>query len=125
VLEEGDLPGLAVVLELDGLLSPGDLPPPPASGDRGDDRQHRRDRRGVRRQVTPWSRQCRNACAYAPPRSKPSMIFAPGPTAFFSSASALGNVTVSPDGSPVTKHTARPSYAVTCVSARPFPARPR
>ena len=26
VLEEGDLPGLAVILDLDGLLSPGDLP---------------------------------------------------------------------------------------------------
>ena len=53
------------------------------------------------------------------------MIFAPGPAAFSSSASALGKVTVSPDGSPVTKHTARPSCAVTCVSARPFSARPR
>ena len=63
--------------------------------------------------------------AYAPPRSKPSMIFAPGPAAFFSSASAFGNVAVRPDGSPVTKHTARPSWAVTWVSARPFSARPR
>ena len=53
------------------------------------------------------------------------MIFAPGPAAFFSSASAFGKVTDSPDGSPVTKHTARPSCAVTCVSARPFSARPR
>ena len=53
------------------------------------------------------------------------MIFAPGPAAFFSSASALGSVAVSPDGSPVTKHTARPSCAVTWVSARPLSARPR
>ena len=29
--------------------------------------------------------------------------------AFLSSASAFGSVTLSPDGSPVTKHTARPS----------------
>ena len=53
------------------------------------------------------------------------MIAAPGPAAFFSSASAFGSVTLSPDGSPVTKHTARPSCAVTWVSARPFSARPR
>ena len=53
------------------------------------------------------------------------MIAVPAGTAFFSSASALGSVTESPDGSPVTKHTARPSCAVTCVSARPFSARPR
>lgn len=48
------------------------------------------------------------------------MIFAPGPAAFFSSFSAFGRVTLSPDGSPVTKATARPSWAVTWVSARPF-----
>ena len=53
------------------------------------------------------------------------MILAPGPAAFFSSASAFGKVTVSPGGSPVTKHTARPSWAVTWVSAWPFSARPR
>ena len=53
------------------------------------------------------------------------MMSAPGPAAFLSSASALGKVAVSPDGSPDTKHTARPSCAVTWVSARPFPARPR
>ena len=53
------------------------------------------------------------------------MIFAPGPAAFFSSASAFGSVTLSPDGSPVTKHTARPSWAVTWVSARPRSALPR
>ena len=53
------------------------------------------------------------------------MIRAPGGAAFFSSASALGSVTDRPDGSPVTKHTARPSCAVTCVSARPFSALPR
>ncbi len=53
------------------------------------------------------------------------MIAAPGGAAFFSSASALGNVTASPDGSPVTKHTARPSCAVTWVSARPRSALPR
>jgi hypothetical protein len=53
------------------------------------------------------------------------MIFAPGPAAFLSSASAFGNVAVSPDGSPDTKHTARPSCAVTCVSALPRPARLR
>ena len=53
------------------------------------------------------------------------MIFAPGPAALFSSASALGSVTLSPEGSPVTKHTARPSWAVTWVSARPRSARPR
>ncbi len=45
-------------------------------------------------------------------------------TAFFSSASAFGSVTDSPDGSPDMKHTARPSCAVTCVSARPFATRP-
>ena len=53
------------------------------------------------------------------------MMAAPGPAAFLSSASASGSVTVSPDGSPDTKHTARPSWAVTCVSARPRSARPR
>ena len=53
------------------------------------------------------------------------MIAAPGGAAFFSSASAFGNVTARPDGSPVTKHTTRPSWAVTWVSARPFSALPR
>jgi hypothetical protein len=53
------------------------------------------------------------------------MIAEPGPAAFLSSASARGKVWLSPDGSPVTKHTARPSCAVTCVSARPRSARPR
>ena len=53
------------------------------------------------------------------------MIVAPGPAVFFSSASARGKVWLSPDGSPVTKHTARPSCAVTWVSARPLSARPR
>ena len=53
------------------------------------------------------------------------MIVAPRPAAFFSSDSAFGKVTVSPDGSPDTKHTARPSWAVTWVSARPLSARPR
>ena len=53
------------------------------------------------------------------------MILVARGTAFFSSASAFGNVTDSPDGSPDTKHTARPSWAVTCVSARPLSARPR
>ena len=53
------------------------------------------------------------------------MIGVPGGTALASSASALGSVTDSPEGSPVTKHTARPSAVVTCVSARPLSARPR
>ena len=53
------------------------------------------------------------------------MISVPSGTVFFSSASAFGSVTDSPDGSPVTKHTARPSCVVTCVSARPLSARPR
>ncbi len=53
------------------------------------------------------------------------MMGVPGGTALASSASALGSVTDSPDGSPVTKHTARPSCVVTCVSARPLSARPR
>jgi len=39
VLEQGDLAGLAVVLELDGLLGPGDLPGPAAGGDDGQDGQ--------------------------------------------------------------------------------------
>ena len=43
VLEQGDLPGLPVVLDLHGLLGPGDLPGPAAVGDGGDDRQHDRD----------------------------------------------------------------------------------
>ena len=43
VLEQGELPGFAVVLELDGFLCPGDLPPPPADGDGSDDREHGRD----------------------------------------------------------------------------------
>ena len=42
-LEQRELPGVAVVLDLHGLLSPGDLPPPPAGRDRGDDREHGRD----------------------------------------------------------------------------------
>ena len=53
------------------------------------------------------------------------MIFAPSVRVFFSSASAFGSVAVRPDGSPVTKHTARPSCAVMWVSARPLSARPR
>ncbi len=53
------------------------------------------------------------------------MIFVPAGTVFFSWARALGKVAASPDGSPVTKHSARPSCAVTCVSARPRSARPR
>ena len=53
------------------------------------------------------------------------MIRVPGGTVFLSSARAFGSVAVSPDGCPVTKHTARPSCAVTCVSARPLSARPR
>ena len=44
VLEQRDLPGLPVVLDLDGLLSPGDLAGTAAAGDGGDDRQARRDR---------------------------------------------------------------------------------
>ena len=43
VLEQRDLPGLPVVLDLHGLLGPGDLPGPAAVCDRGDDRQHDRD----------------------------------------------------------------------------------
>ena len=42
-LEQGELPGVAVVLDLHGLLSPGDFPAPPAGRDRGDDREHGRD----------------------------------------------------------------------------------
>jgi hypothetical protein len=42
---------------------------------------------------------------------EPSMFFAPGPAAFFSSASALGKVAASPDATPVTKHTARARHA--------------
>ena len=43
VLEQGELPGFAVLLELHLLLSPGDLAGLAADGDRGQDRQHRRD----------------------------------------------------------------------------------
>ena len=43
VLEQRELPGLAVVLELDFLLGPGDLARAAAGGDRGDDREHGRD----------------------------------------------------------------------------------
>ena len=43
------------------------------------------------------------------------MICWPGGAALFSSAKASGSVVASPDGSPVTKHTARPSCAVTWV----------
>ena len=43
VLEQGDLPGLAVVLELHRLLGPGDLPGPAGVGDGGDDGQRRGD----------------------------------------------------------------------------------
>src|SRR6266496_1638312 len=43
VLEQGELPGFAVVLELRFLLGPGDGPGFAAGGDRGDDREHGRD----------------------------------------------------------------------------------
>ena len=49
VLEQRDLPGLAVVLDLHGLLGPGDLAGLAAAGDGGDDRQARRDRQRPRR----------------------------------------------------------------------------
>ena len=39
VLEQGDLAGFAVVLDLHGLLGPGDLPGLAAGGDRGQDGQ--------------------------------------------------------------------------------------
>src|SRR6266852_5722120 len=46
VLEQGDLAGVAVVLDLDGFLGPGDLPGPAAGGDGGDDGQVLRDGEG-------------------------------------------------------------------------------
>jgi hypothetical protein len=53
------------------------------------------------------------------------MILVPGGAACFSSASAFGRVTARPDGSLVTKHTARPSWAVTWYWRGLFSARPR
>ena len=62
VLEQGDLPGFAVILELHGLVGPGDRAGPAVHGDDGQDRQHARDgQRGtpVGHPVHLLSRQCR------------------------------------------------------------------
>ena len=127
-LEQGDLPGVAVVLELHRLLGPGDLAGPAAVGDRCDDRQRRGDgERGapVGDPVHLLAAAVREDLRVGAAAVEPEHDLRAGPGGFLQLGQRCGSVVLSPDGSPDTKHTARPSWAVTWVSARPLSARPR